>query len=68
MCTFNIDNYKYDDLEIIMVNDGSTDRSQSIVKELVEKIKDVLINKTIKGLVQRQNRAWLKPMVNTYYL
>ena len=53
-----IDNYKYDDLEIIIVNDGSTDRSQSIVKELVEKDKRIiLINQDNKGPSAARNRG-----------
>ena len=53
-----IDNYKYGDLEIIIVNDGSTDRSQSIVKELVEKDKRItLINQDNKGPSAARNRG-----------
>ena len=34
-----IDNYEYNDLEIIVVNDGSTDRSEDIVRDLMAKDK-----------------------------
>lgn len=56
-----IDNYKYDDLEIIIVNDGSTDKSQGIVKELVEIDKRIImINQDNKGPSAARNRGLAK--------
>ena len=53
-----IDNYKYDDLEIIIVNDGSTDKSADIVRSLMDNDKRiVLINQANKGPSVARNRG-----------
>lgn len=53
-----IDNYEYNDLEIIIVNDGSTDSSADIVRELMTKDKRIhLINQDNKGPSAARNRG-----------
>lgn len=53
-----IDNYEYNDLEIIVVNDGSTDRSEDIVRDLMAKDKRIiLINQDNQGPSAARNRG-----------
>ena len=52
-------NQTFSDIEIIVVNDASTDNSAEIIKELKEKYDNILFinNKTNQGVVKTRNTA-----------
>ena len=46
----------YKNLEILIVNDGSTDQSQAIIEEYIDKYQNIrLINQNNQGLSQTRN-------------
>ena len=67
-CLDSILNQTFVDYEIILVNDGSTDQSLSIIKEYMNKYPDVkLINQENKGLSEARNSG-LKVAKGNYVL
>ena len=67
-CLDSILNQTFVDYEIILVNDGSTDKSLSIIKEYMSKYPDIkLINQENKGLSEARN-AGLKEARGNYVL
>ena len=67
-CLDSILNQTFVDYEIILVNDGSTDQSLSIIKEYMSKYPDIkLINQENKGLSEARN-AGLKEARGNYVL
>lgn len=67
-CLDSILNQSFVDYEIILVNDGSTDQSLSIIKEYMSKYPDIkLINQENKGLSEARN-AGLKEARGNYVL
>ena len=55
-CLISLINQKYNNLEIILVNDGSTDNSLSICKEYEKKDSRIkLINQLNKGVAHTRN-------------
>lgn len=66
-CLESILNQTYENLEIILVNDGSTDGSLTICKMYAKKDKRIiLINKTNEGAAQARNTA-LEVATGDYY-
>src|SRR2546428_1497219 len=66
-CINSAINQTYPDIEIIAVNDGSTDRSLDILKKYSDKIK--IISKENGGLASARNAGfkgargeWIKPL------
>ena len=67
-CLDSILNQTFVDYEIILVNDGSTDQSLSIIKEYMNKYPDImLINQENKGLSEARNSG-LKAARGNYVL
>ena len=48
-CIFSVINQSYDQLEIIIVNDGSTDGSRSIIQKYME-VRNTAVNITVKKM------------------
>lgn len=62
-----INSYKHDDLEVIIVNDGSKDNSEEIIKMFMKKDKRIkMINKKNSGPSAARNRGILE--ARGYYL
>lgn len=57
-CLDSLVNQTYKDFEIIVVNDGSTDKSSSIISKYQKKYKNIIvINKENEGLSMARNRG-----------
>lgn len=56
-CLDSLINQSYDDYEIIIVNDGSTDSSVDIIKKYLDNSKIKLINEENKGLSAARNNG-----------
>ena len=66
-CLTSLVNQTYSDLEIILVNDGSTDSSMNICEKCkIEDDRIILINKENQGLVRARKDGARKAMVEEY--
>ena len=56
----SIVNQNYSNVEVVVINDGSTDNTESIIKQYIDKYKDKIILKSIVngGLANARNVGW----------
>lgn len=68
-CLDSVINQTFKDIEIICVNDGSTDNSLDILRTYAEKDPRIkVINQTNQGLSAARNTGIKKPLENIFHL
>lgn len=67
VCLDSIKNQTYNNFEVIMINDGSTDKSKKICEEYTKDVRFILINQNNQGLSGARNTG-LKNITGEYVL